>query len=213
MEFKEIIEKEREIFRKTTWYNLMRGFIESREFEKPFADACHVLNNNEHFYPRLSAVFMPFQYTDVYNCKAIIFNSWYNMDYMTNNNGLAYGYWSTGKSPYDELKNFIKKNYGMCKKQPTKGLEMTEYAKQGVLLLNNCPIIHDDIKLCQRLWEPFYDYFFDMIDKNIVRVSIGETKDYNFDKKFNSIFSKKNGSVFDFINEVLKEKNQKEIVW
>lgn len=206
MEFSEIIEKERQIFRETSWYPIMKGFVESKDFEKPFAEACEILNEGGHFYPSFKNTFNAFKYCELSNFKVLLLNGAYPMEDLITLNGLALGNTlHSGSSYYNTLKSFSHVKTGIT--------PMEEYARQGVLCLNDALFVTRDVKRCKKIWRPFINYFLDMIkDMNYVSV-----KTIGIDMYCDVIFGKLNEyfkpSKLQQVNTILKEKGLDEIKW
>lgn len=214
MEFNEIITKEREILRNTTWYPILRGFIEGKEFEKPFADACTVFNDGNHFYPTLSSVFKAFTLCDYNNLKMVLFNAKYDDDIIYTN-GLALGY---VEDYYKDVeKRYLLEEGRSGLRRPLndfKVSKMEKYARQGVLCINDLLIYTGNINHDKKTWMPFFDYLFDMIsDKDIVRIGVGDNIKYKMDATFQRVARVGDIKFVNTINSLLEQKNLAPMDW
>lgn len=169
----EILTKSRNILKDTDWYPVLRTFLIGKEFEQIIAFLLNELNNDEHWFPKMSAIFKPFLLTPYKDLKCILYNNYYKK-FMSSQTGCAF----EDQNSYNVICKYTNKNF-------ERGIE--EFTEKGILCLNGTmtfPFDSNRLNKHYEVWKPFYNWILDAIPANTKIVTTDETP---FKDKFKDI--------------------------
>lgn len=221
-------------FKDYGWYNLMKGFLLSEDFDKILEYLQYRWENySEPFTPNISKVFSAFEACPPDKLKVLILGQ---DPYPKINvaNGVAFSAAKEHKTPVSlrYIINEINKTvYDMRKDPETFDNTLEHITSQGVLLINSAltTVVGKPGKHVE-LWKPFISYLIDMLkDQDIVWCFLGKQaasfEDFipNDDYKVlashpaSAIYSKQkewdSNNAFNKINNLLEIKGKTPLVW
>ena len=221
----EIVEKLTVKIKNTSWYNVLRWFLISREFKEIIDLLIEFKKENRSFTPAVKDFFNPFKISDYNKLKVVfLFDSPYKK--LGWSNGVPIACPNTNKKTpqFKFLENAINRQLPR---------DLSDFGNGEVLLLNvslTTDIYKEGSLLHYKIWHPFINYLLDKLstEKKYIFIVVGEKpKEYalkidDFNPKF---FIDEIPNVFDFkiewdfkdvfnkVNETLVKNNQLPINW
>lgn len=212
-----------------SWNNYIKSETE-KEYFKNLLEFLNKEYKNKVVFPKKEDVFKCFELTDFNNLKVVIIGQdpYHNEDEAI---GLAFSVKKGIKTP-PSLRNIFKElESDMNIKRVN--TDLSDWAKQGVLLLNTVLTVEKNKPLSHmnKGWGNFTDYIIELISNkqsNVVFVLWGnyaKSKEFLIDNKKHYIIRSSHPSPFSYrigfegskpfskINIYLKEKEKKEIEW
>lgn len=205
----------------TGWYNKLRFFTKSSEFEDILLHLANEASEGRRFTPMIKDIFKPFELTKFNELKVVILCKEPRLNPMLNN-GLALSHRGSLKQEYDF--QALISGIGNC--SVIDG-DLTGWAKQGVLLLNSSLTTRIDRSGAhKKLWGPFISYLFDVLNRenDLIWLTFGRNDYLDLIDNKNHVKLETleipnerktvwNGLIFHEINKLLTVKGKSEIVW
>lgn len=165
------IEKIIETFKKSGYYDLMKGFLTSSEMDHliRFLETESISGNR--FSPSMGQVFNPFLATPPDKLHAILVSTW-PVEELGHSNGLAFGVKPTVKRM---VKHPVYSFYEQVSENPNCEPSLKFLTDQGVLLLNlgsTSPLDKFRKKDHLKNWYPFVSYFLDMVNNQMPDIPV-----------------------------------------
>ena len=210
-----------EPFRVNGWFDMMKTFLVSDDFDKIFNELYKLVLKGDRFTPPLKQVFSCFEKCNYDDLKIVIVAE---KPYSAINvcDGMAL---SCSNTPKQEMvmRYLFESLYG--KEAHLQSSDLTRWAEQGVLLLNSALTIGINKKTPHHfIWDDFMVYLIDSIQskKDIIWILMGEKAQtfaplietgHIFYCDFPDNINWFKADAFFKANEALISNNQKEIVW
>ena len=161
------------------WAHMLRGFVQSSDFDKILEVLYKLRENGKRFTPPLKQVFAAFEYCPINKLKVIMIGQ-DPYPHFGVADGIAFSCSNTMK-PQPSLKNIFEAvNATVYKDYPQYDMDpnLKRWAEQGVLLLNSaltCEI--DKVGSHYSIWKDFIAYTLDMLnftDSGLIFVLMGK---------------------------------------
>lgn len=161
-------------FVNTGWLGKMRFFLESSDFYDLLLSLKMEVEEGHRFTPGLKDVFKPFELTHYNNLKVVFITEGPYQNPLLNS-GLALSSLEGIKPPHS-LKVLLEN----CKSHTIEGNDLTNWAKQGVLLLNGSLTRRIMGSNQEKVWVSFNSTLFDVLNRkdDLPIVFFGEGKKY-----------------------------------
>ena len=228
MTLKDIQTKLHDKLKPSGWGDKLKMFILSQDFYEILSKLHQDVKAKKRFAPTLKDVFRNFEECSYKDLKVVIVgHELYPQADIAD--GILFSSSKTGE-PTPHLKNIFKE-IERTTDNPDGYVwdpDLKRWSNQGVLMLN-IPMTSQvaNANSHNKLWEPFNNYLFEMLNKyntGIVYIFIGDDvlpwhkhvgKDnYKFFTTHPSLTSDwDSGNLFNNVNKLLKELNNEEIVW
>jgi uracil-DNA glycosylase len=231
----ELVPKLQEIIKQTSWYDVLKFFVLSEDFNKIVQQLVSSSINQQHFTPTLKQVFRVFQETDYRNVRVVIIGqdpypqvgvadgiSFSCSNTMKPEASLRYIHGAIRSTVYDNDPAW------------TPPVDLSTWSKQGVLMLNTAFTVEvGKIGSHYHIWKNFTTYLLDQLahrNTGLVVIGLGNKAkefmeifpDETHHKLFathpaSAAYSKQKqwdcNDVFNQTNHILKGLNGDGIVW
>ena len=146
MKLEELKERMNQKFKEYGWWETLRMFLLSDEWDKILAYHAQILNDDKHFYPSFKYLLEPFKYIRPEDVKSILMDA---EELSKNETAIV--------SNSITIQNIFKERYG----------DPEKYAKNNGVLYIRMHMTCTDIKGQYRIWEPFISYLLEQLNKPI----------------------------------------------
>jgi len=211
------------------WYNKLKGFILSHDFEIILDQLIEESNYNKKFTPPLKYVFKAFEECNYNDTKVVIIN---NYPYPTLGlaDGIPFSCSIDNKEqlPLRNIFDSIEQDYELSEVY-TREVDLKRWSNQGVLLLN-CALTCE-VNKCNshiELWNPFITYLLDILNTTNVglifvfmgveaqkyKELINESNHFIIITETPNKFSQwNNNNMFKKIDKIINECYKTKIIW
>lgn len=164
----ETVEKLQALFKRNGWFDVFKTFLLSEDFVKIIVQLSDNVDDGLRFTPTLKQVFNAFTLCKYDTLKVVIIGK-YPYEGMGISDGMAYSCSNTGK-PVLVLRNILnavsKTVYPKETRQKTPNPDLSRWAEQGVLLLNESLTTGIDKRNNhEKIWQPFTSFVIDTLCK------------------------------------------------
>lgn len=222
-----------EKFKPCDWYNILKAFILSEDFERIIKTLVTESNQNKKFTPPLKQVFRAFEECNYKDLK-VIFLSQDVYPQLGISDGIAFSCSNTMKEQpslrfiFDAIQNMYQiEDYN-------RNPDLKRWSNQGVLLINcgmTCQI--NNVGSHIKIWKPFITYLIDQLNytnSGLIYVLMGDTAqqyeelindnlhyvikvEHPNKAYYNQTKLWKHDNVFKQIDEILLKNNNQKIQW